>query len=106
MPRYITRKVTKFSFVMPVYDNDVYLANSERVPGGEWRELMIPCEDRHSVGYNVYGWDYKKQVWHIIDIGDYYDEAKEIADKYDKKMVKELGIYCDDMGDKKSYDDT
>ena len=102
MPRYITRKVTKFSFVMPVYDNDVYLANSN----GEWRELMIPCEDRHNVGYSVYGWDYKKQVWNIIDIGDYYDEAKEIADKYDKKMVKELGIYCDDMGDKKSYDDT
>jgi hypothetical protein len=93
---------------MPVYDNDVYLTNivpDTGPPSGEWRELMIPCEDRHSVGYNVYGWDYKKQVWHIIDTGGYYDEAKEIADEYDKKMVKELGIYCDDMGDKKSYDD-
>mgnify|MGYP003648808881 CR=1 FL=1 len=39
-----------------------------------------------------------------IGIGDYYEEAKEIADKYDKKMVKKLQLYCDDMGDKKGYE--
>ena len=99
MPRYITRKVTKFSFVMPVYDNDAVITKDG------WRDIMIPCEDVHSVGYNVYGWDYTKQAWKNIGIGDYYDEAKEIADKYDKKIVKKLEVYCDDMGDKEGYDD-
>ena len=98
MPRYTTRKVTKFSFVMPVFDNDIEETKDN------YYDLMIPCEDRHMVGYNVYGWNYDKQSWEGIGIGDYYDEAKEIADTYDKKMVKKLGIYCDDMGDKKSYD--
>ena len=98
MPRYTTRKVTKFAFVMPVFDNDIEETKDN------YYDLMIPCEDRHMVGYNVYGWNYDKQSWEGIGIGDYYDEAKEIADTYDKKMVKKLGIYCDDMGDKKSYD--
>ena len=99
MPKYMTRKVTKFAFVMPVYDYDITPHK------GGVQDVMIPCEDRHMVGYNVYGWNYKKQSWKGIGIGDYYDEAKEIADKYDKKMVKKLGVYCDDMGDKKSYDE-
>ena len=98
MPRYITRKVTKFSFVMPVFDNDV---SSDE---DDWYDLMIPCEDRHMVLYNVYGWNYYKQAWKGIGTGAYYEEAKEIADKYDKEMVKRLGIYCDDMGDKKAYE--
>lgn len=89
MPRYITQKVTKFSFVMPVFDNDY--------------DLMIPCEDRHMVAYNVYGWQYRKQTWKLIGVGEYYQEAKEIAEKYDKKMVKSLGIYCEDMGNKREY---
>ena len=95
MPKYITRKVTKFAFVMPVFDYDM---STER------HDLMIPCEDKHMVGYNVYGWNYNEQTWKGIGIGDYYDEAKSIADEYDKKMVKKLGVYCDDMGDSKSYD--
>lgn len=102
MPKYITRKVTKFSFVMPVFDNDI-----RDIDDGYYRwpyDLMIPCEDRHMVGYNVYGWNYNKQAWKSIGIGSYYKEAKEIADKYDKKMVKRLGIYCDDMGNKKGYE--
>jgi hypothetical protein len=89
MPRYITQKVTKFSFVMPVFDND--------------HDLMIPCEDRHMVAYNVYGWQYRKQTWKLIGVGEYYQEAKEIAEKYDKKMVNSLGIYCEDMGNKREY---
>ena len=98
MPRYITRKVTKFAFIMPAYDYDTAVDDTN------WYDLMIPCEDRHMVGYNVYGWNYNKQSWKGIGISDYYDEAKEIADTYDKKMVKKLGLYCDDMGDKNSYD--
>ena len=99
MPKYMTRKVTKFAFVMPVYDYDITPHK------GGVQDVMIPCEDRHMVGYNVYGWNYKNQSWKGIGIGDYYDEAKEIADTYDKKMVKKLGVYCDDMGNKKSYDE-
>ena len=98
MPKYITRKVTKFAFVMPVYDYDIVTNDTA------CRDLMIPCEDRHMVLYHVYGWNYKNQTWKGIGIGDYYDEAKIIADQYDKKMVKKLGVYCDDMGDRKSYD--
>lgn len=99
MPKYITRKVTKFSFVMPVFDNDM------RDTKEGYYELMIPCEDRHMVEYHVFGWQYISQQWAKIDYAGYYEEAKEIADKYDKKMVKRLGIYCDDMGDKKGYED-
>lgn len=98
MPRYITRKVTKFAFVMPVYDHDT------AVDDNDWYDLMIPCEDRHMVLYHVYGWNYNEQTWDSIGIEDYYDEAKDIADSYDKKMVKLLGVFCDDMGDSKSYD--
>ena len=97
MPRYITQKVTKFSFVMPVYDNDQHVTSTR------CHDLMIPCEGRHMVAYNVYGWQYRKQTWKLIGVGEYYQEAKEIAEKYDKKMVKSLGIYCEDMGNKREY---
>ena len=86
MPRYITRKVTKFAFVMPVYDYNITLHEDGA------HDVMIPCEDRHMVGYNVYGWQCISQRWNIIDIASYYEEAKEIADEYDKKMVKKLGV--------------
>jgi hypothetical protein len=103
MPRYITQKVTKFSFVMPVFDNDTVDKEIYYEVRGCYRDLMIPCEDRHMVAYNVYGWQYVKQTWKLIGVGEYYQEAKEIAEKYDKKMVKRLGIYCEDMGNKREY---
>jgi len=80
-----TCKVTKYAFVMPVYDYDIV----DNPSTGYFTDLWIPCEDKHMVSYNVYGWVYEEQSWECIGSEDYYQGAKEIADKYNKKMEEE-----------------
>mgnify|MGYP003335468059 FL=1 len=79
------RKIFMWAFVMPVYD--LGIMNLHPIQFG-----YIPRTEKYAVGYHVYGWEYGKQRWKLIDLCSSYEEGVDVAQKYHDKMLKKYQI--------------
>ncbi len=53
----------------------------------------VPSEGGCCVYYNVYGWDFRRQRWQLIDCTEIESDAKAVARKWHEKVMKRHGCY-------------